>query len=447
MRSERIASEIMSELHEEVKDFLSRVISHHRTISFGEIEDSVTELSATFGKRLSEGALYSVGNGYIGRTIDCNCGGTMEYHSDRRWKLTSLNGNLELHRAYYYCETCKSSRTPLDEQLRLEGKHQSIGVREKMASVAESEPFALAVERLQELTGVCVSAKETQLESEELGREVGLQSDAEVEGLWREGRRPEDIEKDIENMEPEETVVAPRRLYITADGTIVPTDEGGKEAKVGSVYETSLSKDALANDIRYTGGFHKAKHFGRKLYILAAKRGLRNAHEIVFIGDGAPWIWNLAKYHFPEAIHIVDWYHAEKHLWDVGHSVFGEGTQIASEWVKKKLDMLMEGNVEAVIASLSELSSTISDVKEKIQANITYFTNNEERMRYNEYIAKGYHIGSGTVESACKHVVGQRLKQAGMKWSLAGADAILQLRILRKNGEWRRFWSDRRLAA
>jgi hypothetical protein len=86
-------------------------------------------------------------------------------------------------------------------------------------------------------------------------------------------------------------------------------------------------------------------------------------------------------------------------------------------------------------------------VKEKIQANITYFTNNKERMRYNEYVVKGYHIGSGTVESACKHVVGQRLKQAGMKWSLAGADAILQLRILRKNGEWRRFWSDRRLAA
>ena len=79
MRSEKIASEIMSELHEEVKDFLSRVISHHRTIRFGEIEDSVTELSATFGKRLSEGALYSVGNGYIGRIMDCDCGGTMEY--------------------------------------------------------------------------------------------------------------------------------------------------------------------------------------------------------------------------------------------------------------------------------------------------------------------------------------------------------------------------------
>ena len=235
-----------------------------------------------------------------------------------------------------------------------------------------------------------------------------------------------------------------RRLYITADGTIVSTDKVGREAKIGSVYETPLAKDAIAGDIRYTGGFHKAEYFGKKLYVLAARRGLRTAYEIVFIGDGAQWIWKLARYHFPEAVQIVDWYHAEERLWDIGRAVYGEGTQATNEWVQQQLKRLMEGKVEEVIASLSELSVSNGDVTEKIEENITYFTNNKDRMRYDEYKENGYHIGSGTVESACKHVVGQRLKQAGMKWSVEGADAILQLRILWKNGEWSRFWEDTR---
>jgi hypothetical protein len=103
----------------------------------------------------------------------------------------------------------------------------------------------------------------------------------------------------------------------------------------------------------------------------------------------------------------------------------------------------LEGKVELVINSLCELDSPNDGVTEEIDDNITYFTNNTERMRYNKYREKGYHIGSGAVESACKHVVGQRLKQAGMRWSVQGADAILQLRILWKNGEWNRFWKNR----
>lgn len=431
MRSEAIADKIMTEVYEEVKTFISDTIANHRTVSFGEIEEKVSELSDRFSKRVSEGAIEAIGNGYVGRTIECECGGVLEYRDDYRWILTSLNGRLELHRAYYYCRNCKSSKIPLDEQLCLEGKHQSIGVRRQMALMASSEPFGEATKRLGELTGVSVSAKETQLESEEIGKEVGLQGDAEVEAFWSQ-------EKDIE---PE---VPASRLYITADGTIVSTDEDGKEAKIGSVYETPLAKDAVATDIRYTGGFHKAEHFGKKLYVLALKRGLKTALEVIFIGDGAKWIWKLADYHFPEAVQIVDWYHAEERLWDIGRTVFGEGTEATTEWVQQQLKRLMEGNVEEVMASLSELSVSNADVTQKIDENITYFTNNRDRMRYDEYTRKGYHIGSGTVESACKHIVGQRLKQAGMRWSVVGADAILQLRILWKNDEWSKFWESRK---
>lgn len=439
MLSEKIANEIMTEMCEAVKDFVSDMVANRKSLSFDQIETRVSDLKERLGKRMSEGALEAVGSGHAGQRIACKCGGILEYHSNRRWILISLNGKLEIYRAYYYCHSCKSGFAPLDEQLGLEGKHHSVGVRKKVALEASSEPFAETSKRLKELIGIEVSGKETQLESEELGTEVGIQADELVEAFWSE-------QIDIE---PEVTA---RRFYITADGTIVPTDEGGKEVKIGSVYETPQTKNGLANDLRYTGGFHNSEHFGKKLYVLALKRGLRDAGEVIFIGDGAKWIWNIARYHFPEAIQIVDFYHGVERLWSLSRTIHGEGTEACKEWARKGVKHLLKGKVELIINSISLLDSPNVDspnvdVTEEIHKNITYFTNNKERMRYNEYRKRGYHIGSGAVESACKHVVGQRLKQAGMRWSIEGADAILQLRILWKNGEWNRFWNDRKKAA
>ena len=126
MRSEAIAEKIMTEVHEGVKDFMSETIANHRTLDFGKIEEKVQGLSQRFIRQLAEGALEAIGNGYVGRTIECECGGFMEYCGDNRWLLTSLSGKLEIHRAYYYCKSCKSGFAPLDEQLGLEGKHHSI---------------------------------------------------------------------------------------------------------------------------------------------------------------------------------------------------------------------------------------------------------------------------------------------------------------------------------
>ena len=434
MLSEKIANEIMTEIQEVVKDFVSDTIADRRSVSFDQIETRVSELKERFGKRLSEGALEAIGSGHVGQRIACKCGGILEYQSSRRWILISLNGKLEIYRAYYHCESCKSGFVPLDEQLGLEGKHHSIGVRKKVALEASSEPFVETSKRLKELIDIDVSSKETQLESEELGREVGTQEDAEVEAFWSG-------EKDIE---PE---VNARRLYITADGTSVPTDEGGKEVKIGSVYETPHTRNGLANHIMYTGGFHNSEYFGKKLYVLALRLGLRTAGLVIFIGDGARWIWKLVSYHFPEAIQIVDFYHAAERLWSLSRAIYGEGTKACKDWARRRIKHLLKGKVELVISSLSELTPFNPDVAEEITDNITYFTNNKERMCYNEYRKHGYHIGSGTVESACKHVVGQRLKQAGMRWSVEGADAILQLRILWKNGEWNRFWNNRKKKA
>jgi len=432
-KSEASTERIMAEISPMIKDFMSETINHSKEIDFGQIEESVKQLSQKFSKLVADEALNAIGTGYVGRFIPCECGGVLEYVSDRRWRLTSLNGELEIHRAYYHCDKCKSSKIPLDEQLAIEGKHQSIGVRRRIALEGMTQPFEEA-EKLLEESGISVSSKEIQLESEEIGQEVYLQVETEVESFWSGGME----------IKPDRT---PVRLYITADGTGVRTEAGHKEAKIGSVYETPEAQGALANDIQYTGGFSEAESFGKKLYVLAANRGYEKAGKVIFLGDGAKWIWNIVSYHFPGAVQILDWYHAEERIWDVGKAVYGEGTKKTDEWVGEQLDYLSKGDAESVIISLMYLSSSNAEITKKIKDNITYFENNQGRMHYDEYKSKGYHIGSGTAESACKHIVGQRLKQSGMTWSLAGAEAILQLRILWKNNGWDRFWQTRKMAA
>jgi hypothetical protein len=213
-----------------------------------------------------------------------------------------------------------------------------------MALEGMREPFYEASKLLEEESGISVSSKELQLESEEIGNEVFTQVQRESEVLWTEQKeiKPESL---------------PERLYISADGTGVRTEAGNKEVKIGSIYETPQTRGAIANDIQYTGGFSEAEEFGKRLYVLAAKRGYEKAKESVFLGDGAKWIWNIASYHFPEAFQILDWYHAEERIWDVGKAVYAEGTKATTEWVKEQLDYLGKGDPEAVIISLMYLIS------------------------------------------------------------------------------------------
>ena len=157
-----------------------------------------------------------------------------------------------------------------------------------------------------------------------------------------------------------------------------------------------------------------------------------DAAEVVVIGDGAHWIWNLAAEHFPEALQIVDWYHASQYIWQVAGAVYGEGSDLAAQWAKARLDELWDGKVADVLAAFRAHRSAGKPVQEAI----TYYTNNQARMRYPDYRARGIQVGSGTIESGCNHVIGARLKQAGMIWQLDGARAVASVRTWLKSGRW-----------
>jgi hypothetical protein len=216
--------------------------------------------------------------------------------------------------------------------------------------------------------------------------------------------------------------------------------EGWKETKLGAFYTPTTvvptkrpeELEVRAQDMSFYVDFADPAIFGRALWLEGYRRGVTKAKEVVAIGDGAHWIWNLIAEHFPEAVQIVDWYHATEYIWRAAYAIYGEGSDLAKQWAKKRLDELWAGKVDEVLLHCQQHASA----GEACHQAITYYTNNRERMRYPEYRAQGLQIGSGSIESGCKHVIGARLKQAGMIWNVEGARAVAKVRARLKSRRW-----------
>jgi len=183
---------------------------------------------------------------------------------------------------------------------------------------------------------------------------------------------------------------------------------------------------------------HAAK-FVQRVVRDATRRGFEQADRRIILGDGAPWIWNLADEHFPGAIQIGDRYHAQGHLWDVAKAMYGAGSTLGEHWAKQRRAQLDEGQLDEILAAL-RLHADTHDEARKCFDDIT---RNHHRMRYPEFRAQGLCVGSGVIEAGCKTAIGVRCKRAGMHWTVAGADAIIALRCSKLSGRLEDFWERR----
>src|SRR5215471_8916075 len=185
----------------------------------------------------------------------------------------------------------------------------------------------------------------------------------------------------------------------------------------------------------------------KRLYREAWNRGWSRAEKKVVLGDGAEWIWNLADLHFPRAVQIVDLYHARQHLWGLVRTLYPNdpANQQACMKVHQKR-LLDKGKIEKLVVSLRSIESTSSEILEKIRTEADYFERNAERMRYPKFRRQHLFVGSGVIEAGCKTVIGSRLKQSGMFWTVRGANAILALRCCQLNGRFEDYWENRRVA-
>ncbi len=194
------------------------------------------------------------------------------------------------------------------------------------------------------------------------------------------------------------------------------------------------------------GAIETAEEFGKRLYLEAWKRGWSRAEKKVVMGDGAEWIWNLAEQHFPGAIQIVDLYHARQHLWELVRKLYPNDEVKQKRWTMVQQHRLDKGKIEKLVLALRSIDTANPEVAEKIRTEADYFARNAERMRYPKFRSQHLFVGSGVIEAGCKAVIGSRLKQSGMFWTVRGANAIIALRCCHLNGRFEDYWEARRAA-
>jgi len=389
--------------------------------AFATLEKVIREGVHGIGASVLAEAVSLAGNGYRGASICCVCGSRQKYMNDRERSMVSLVGKFRFKRAYYWCAECSGSSAPLDDALGIAHTEFSPAVRDAVSLMGAEVAFGRGAMLMEELTGIRISKRKHREISEATGAALGP---------------PKIPPRDEDAGGP-----AVEDLYISTDGTMAPTLEAWREVKIGAIFEARPDSNNRPERLRthYIGDVMKAEDFGWQLYRAAEGMGLRQAGRTVVLGDGAAWIWNIAEFHFPDTVQIVDWYHATERLWTVANAGFTEGSGEARDWVARCEKLLAASRVETVINELRVLrkqNARKKKVRETINEAIGYYRNNAERMRYRRYVRRGLFISSGVIEAGCKHIVGQRLKQSGMRWALDGLRSILHLRLAVLNRQW-----------
>ena len=389
------------------------------------------------------------GGDYRGRAIPCEKGHQHEFIEFRDKKLLTVLGSVMVKRAYYYDRECRRGYCPKDRDLDIEGTSYSSGVRRMMSKVGAYRPFGLGHEDLYELADIRVSAKEVERISQMIGGQAEAFHSAEVS-----------LSDNIIPIKP-----VPK-MYVCIDGTGVPVvkketagrkgkgeDSQAKtrEVKLGCVF-TQTCVDREGHPVRddestsYTGAIETAELFGRRIYQEAMRRGMNSAGETIVIGDGAPWIWNIADEQFYGATQIVDLYHAREHYWNVAKACFGQNKDKLYPWAEERRKELDDGRPEEVIDAIHRCSFLSGYDQAICEREIGYFEKNKGRMRYADFRKRGFFVGSGVLEAGCRTVVGQRLKQSGMHWTVRGANSIIALRCSILSKRWEDFWEHRAAA-
>jgi hypothetical protein len=367
-----------------------------------------------------------------------HCGQAAEFHSHRPHTPTSLVGSIRYHRAYYLCRRCGQGRFPFDRQAGLTARHLTPAL-ERVATLAGTvaDSFEKGADLLQEMAGVRLGESTVERATEDAGRrladavEAGTALGPEVAWPW-----PKD--------------------YVELDATGV-RQQGpgggraeGRMAYVGMVCNPGPEwpgPDEKPRPMRsrYLSGLYPLVDFAPLLRVPAGRVGMDQADRWLGLTDGGIGLEERLRENFPrlEAV-ILDFFHPAEKLTGLSRLLHPGDEAMAEEQARQWRGLLKSEGGAVLAAVLGEWDWTgRAGLKEAVAGLIGYLERHAHRMEYPEYLAKGWCIGSGAVESACKTVVGQRLKLAGMRWGEEGAHEVCHLRALYRSekGQWEAFWS------
>lgn len=354
-------------------------------------------------------------------------------------RILSMFGHMPISRDELFCRRCHKGYGVIDKIIGIYGDHRiTKGMTETIAYMAQLAPsFERASEAIKKLLKLEVSAKQIQILSEEVGKEVFEKDKTEAKEAFE---RPEEAA-------PQELPINRKagRLYILTDGSQVNTrleDENGstwKEMKLGLIFsDRDVIKRSDESHIitakEYVSYFGSVSEFKKFVFAAAARAGYGKLEEVVVVGDGAQWIWNMCEELFPDAVRILDFYHMSENTHKYAKFIYPEDEVTRKIWVNKILDGLRNGKVTETIKLVEE--KKVDKVPDGVVNLYTYITNNKERIDYKFYKEKGYYMGSGAIESGNKMVIQQRMKQSGMRWSIDGGQYIAALRTKHESNRW-----------
>lgn len=436
---------MISELGQEFGQYLIQLTSElflrpEQPRSLSEIERSIREMLLKIGQFLLTSWLALQNNKYPEKEIECiYCGAEAEYQYQRPGTLLTILGQVSYKRAYYVCPYCRQGHYPLDKRLGLRPGQISAELESLSGMTGTQMPFEQSSQLFEALTLVSLSDQSIAKATQAMGYEMQVQ-----EAEWQEQSQNEDWLQ-----EQERIAVRPKRLYGAMDAAKVHI-RGEKEAekdpwkdlKVGAWFTTTAKPPQSpdedwkieAQKMSYYCDILPSQQFGELLWATGCQHQAQLAEELIFLGDGAEWIWNQVSLYYPHAVQIVDWFHATEYIAPIAKAAFSDEDQ-RQDWISQVRSDLWEGELDAVIRACQRFSEH-PKASEPARSAVTYFTNNQHRMNYPAYRAKGYQIGSGTIESACKQIVTQRLKVAGAIWELDNAVKTAKARAAWLSDQW-----------
>ena len=359
-------------------------------------------------------------------------------------------GRVSYQRGYYAGCSCGEGHAPLDQRLGLTPGGMSAGLAELLALAGIELAFGQSQRWVEKYLGFSVSENTIRAATEERGE----QQQVYEQDLEKHSQEEEWLQERLRSV-----TKRPERLYGSIDAAKVrieardplekaAQEEAWRDLKVGCWYELEKVPPAQrssrqqqkydreqavyrAKDLHYYCDIADAKTFGKLVWARGCQAKADLAHELVFVCDGAIWIWNLVSLYYPQAVQIVDWYHALEHLEKIATLAWTSAMD-RQVWLAGVTEALWNGQMQDVICACQNLVGQC----EKVQGELNYFVNNVDRMQYARFRAAGYAIGSGTVESACKQIVTQRLKISGAQWEVDGAVRTAKARAAWLSNQW-----------
>lgn len=434
-------------------------LSEMERVGIGDIEMGLRETLQAVGQSALKQFLENA-EGELETEIECACGGKLQYQRRRAATIWSVFGKVVYKRAYYAGCDCQKGQAPVDSRYGIEAGKVTAGLAHLIALSGIKESFDEGRKWLKEYLLFEVSENTVRSETQKMG-ELQRQADQELvkamqdEKSLQQRERSQPVACDIlygsidaakvriEPRDPQEKALEKRETWRDLkagcwyEGEVVPVRQQSTRQKKKMQREEIVLR---ARNKKYFCDIADAQEFGKLLWATGCAVGADRARLLVFICDGAIWIWNLIAQYFPNAIQIVDWYHAADRLKRIAEEAFPI-LEERQTWLNQVTEDLWQGRVELVI----EACRLLAKKSKWAQQSLTYYSNNIERMRYNQFRASNLLIGSGMIESGCKQIVTQRLKLPGAQWHLDGAILTAKARTAWMSGEWQKLVSARSL--